>query len=319
MMTYVLFITGFAFLIKGADLLVESASSIARKLRIPDLVVGLTIVSFGTSVAELFVNISASVNQNSDIVIGNIIGSNIFNSSIILGISAMIFPLKVTDTTVWKEIPLSVLAAIVFIVTVNDQFIDGSQVSMLSRADGIVCLLFFAIFMHYTISLAKQHRGLFEQEGVFKDSLVKALLCIASGLAALIIGGKWVVGGAVELARLLNVSESFIGLTIVAAGTSLPELAASAVAAYKKKPDIAVANVVGSNIFNVFFVLGISALIHPVEFNRAQNFDALVCLVVSLLMFVFMFTFKKKSFDRKEGALLILFYFIYIFMLVQRG
>jgi len=314
-----IFLLGFILLIKGADFLIEGASSIARKLDVPDLVVGLTIISFGTSVAELFVNLVASVQNNNDIVIGNILGSNIFNSSIILGISAIIFPLKVKDTTVWKEIPLSMLAAVAFIIVANDQIIDSAQVSVISRIDGFVFLLFFMIFMHYTISLAREHRRLFEEEVPYKGPIIKAVIFIILGLGALIVGGQWVVRGAVAIAAKMNVSNSLISLTIVAAGTSMPELATSTVAAFKKKPDIAVANIVGSNIFNIFFILGISALINPVEYNRAQNFDAIICMLVSVLMFLFMFTLGKKSFDRKEGILLILIYAAYVSYLVLRG
>lgn len=318
-MSILLFLLGFALLIKGADFIVEGASSIARRFNVPDLVIGLTLVSFGTSLAELFVNLSASTLGNNDVVMGNIIGSNIFNASFILGVAALIYPLKVTDTTIWKEIPLSLLAAVVLFLLVNDQFIDGESLSVLSRIDGLVLLVFFMIFLHYTFSLAKSHRQFFENQVVFKDALVKSILLVSLGLVAVIFGGQWVVSGAIEIAQALNVSETFIGLTVVAAGTSLPELAASCVAAYKKKPDIAVANIVGSNIFNIFFILGVSSVIKPVKYNPMQNFDIGVCLLTSLLMFVFMFTLGKSRFDRREGVLLVSLYLFYVGYLIFRG
>jgi len=214
---------------------------------------------------------------------------------------------------------LSVQAAVVFIVLANDRIIDGAGISTLSRTDGLILLLFFAVFIQYTISLARENKQIYEQEATFVDPLLKSSLLIVGGLAALIIGGKWVVHGAVVIARTFHVSESLIGLSIVAAGTSMPELATSTVAAFKRKPDIAVANVVGSNIFNIFFILGISALVHPVAFNGAQNFDALVCLSVSALMFLFMFTRGKKSFERSEGVMLVLVYVAYLAYLLKRG
>ncbi|MBZ0166712.1 MAG: calcium/sodium antiporter [Candidatus Omnitrophica bacterium] len=314
-----LLLVGFIALIKGADLLVEGASSLARRLKVPDLVIGLTLVSFGTSVAELFVNISASIQDNNGIIVGNILGSNIFNGAVILGVSAIIYPLKVTDNTVWKEIPLSLLAAIVFIVLANDQILDGAPLSQLSRIDGMILLLFFVVFIHYTISLARQHRRLFEQQSVYQDAVPKSLMLIAVGLLALVVGGKWVVSGAVSLAKMWHISEKLISLTIVAAGTSLPELATSAIAAYKKKPDIAVANIVGSNIFNIFFILGVSAQISPVRYDTVFNIDAGMCILVSLLMFLFMFTFKRKKFDRAEGVFLLFLYLGYLSFLIYRG
>lgn len=310
---------GLALLVKGADLLIEGASTCARAMRVSDLVVGLTIVSFGTSVAELFVNISASMQDNSAIVIGNILGSNIFNATVIIGIASVILPLQVKDNTVWKEIPLSVLSAVVLLVMANDTFIDGESLSRLSRVDGGVLLLFFSVFIHYTVSLARSHRKLFEQELKDPQPMGRAVLEIVIGLAILIGGGRAVVAGAAGLARAAGVSEAMIGLTVVAAGTSLPELSASVAAAYKKKPDIAVANIVGSNIFNVFFILGISALIHPVTVESAMLPDMFFGLAVSLLMFVFMFTFGRHRFDRNEGIVMLLLYAVYLALVVARG
>ncbi len=313
------FLLGLAALIKGADWLVEGASSLARRMNVPDVVIGLTLVSFGTSVAELFVNLTASVQGGHAIIIGNILGSNIFNATVILGTAALIVPLSVKDNTVWKEIPMGVLAAVVFWVMVSDPFLDGADAAGLSRGEGVILLLFFAVFLSYTISLAFQHRRLFEQQAVYQDPYPKAILCIIVGLVCLIVGGRWVVAGAVDLARLLGVSEGLIALTIVAAGTSLPELVTSTVAALQKKPDIAVANVVGSNIFNIFFILGISAVIHPVPFSGAGHVDAMMCIITSLLMFIWMFTLGKNKFDRPEAAVMIVLYVGYLLCIIFRG
>ncbi len=308
MLVYILFIIGFLCLIKGAEFLVDGASSIARQLNISDLVIGLTVVAFGTSMPELFVNIIASFKGNTDIAIGNVVGSNIANVFLILGVSSIIYPLAVTKGTVWKEIPFSLLAAIVLFIAANDQLIDGSQTSDLTRIDGLVFFSFFLIFIYYTGSIATRIEGMeahvpAKQSGWFRSSLY-----IFLGLAGLTIGGKWIVDGAIALATKFGLSESLVGLTIVAVGTSLPELATSAVAAYKRNADIAVGNVVGSNIFNIFFVLGISAGIKPLPFQPKNNLDIGMVVFSSLILFLFMFTGKKRSLDRWEGLILLVCY-----------
>ncbi len=316
MLVYILFIIGFIFLIKGADFLVDGAASIARRLNISDLVIGLTVVSFGTSTPELFVNIIASVKGNTDIAIGNVVGSNIANVFLILGVSSIIYPLAVTKGTVWKEIPLSLLAAIVLFVTANDQLLDGSQVSDLTRIDGLVFLSFFIIFIYYTASIAKRIEGMEEHVPAKQYGWLQSFLYIILGLIGLTLGGRWIVDGAVTFATQFGMSESLIGLTIVAVGTSLPELATSAVAAYKRNAEIAVGNVVGSNIFNIFFVLGISAIIKPLPFQMKNNLDIGVVILSSLLLFLFMFTGKKQSLDRWEGLIFLVCYGVFVAYLV---
>lgn len=316
MLVYVFIIIGFIFLIKGADFLVDGASSIARQLNISDLVIGLTVVAFGTSTPELFVNIIASFKGNTDIAIGNVIGSNIANVFFILGVSSIIYPLAVTKGTVWKEIPFSLLAAIVLFVVANDQFLDGSQVSDLTRIDGLVFLSFFIIFIYYTFSIATRIEGMEEHVPAKQYGWLGSFLYIILGLAGLTLGGKWIVDGAVALATKFGMSESLVGLTIVAVGTSLPELATSAVAAYKRNVEIAVGNVVGSNIFNIFFVLGISAIIKPLPFQMKNNLDIGVVILSSLLLFLFMFTGKKRSLDRWEGLIFLVCYGVYVAYLV---
>ncbi len=316
MMTYILLAIGFVFLIKGADFLVDGAASVARSLNVSDLVIGLTVVAFGTSTPELFVNIIASFKGNTDIAIGNVLGSNIANIFLILGVSSVIYPLSVTKGTVWKEIPFSLLAAIVLLFMANDQILDDAGASALTRIDGLIFFCFFTIFIYYTFSIAARVEGVEEHIPAKHHSWLRSLLFIAAGLAGLIIGGKWIVDGALVLATKLGLSESLIGLTIVAVGTSLPELATSAVAAYKKNPEIAVGNVVGSNIFNIFFVLGISATIKPLPFQTKNNVDIGVVIVSSLMLFFFMFTGKKRSLDRWEGIVCLVLYFCYVTFLI---
>ncbi len=311
MLVYILFIIGFIFLVKGADFLVDGAAAIARQLHISDLAIGLTVVAFGTSLPELFVNVVASLKGNSAIAIGNVVGSNIANILLILGISALIFPLAVTRGTVWKEIPFSLLAALVLFITANDALLDGSGAPVLTRSDGLVYMGFFCIFIYYTASIATDINGLDDRRPTGQPVLIKSIAFILLGLTGLVVGGKWIVDGAVALAAGFGMSESLIGLTIVAVGTSLPELATSVSAAFKRNADIAVGNVVGSNIFNVFFVLGISAAIKPLPFQPKNNLDVGLVVVASLLLFLFMFTGRRRSLDRWEGAIFVLLYASY--------
>jgi len=314
--TYTLFAIGFLLVIKGAKFLVDGASSIARILKVSDLVIGLTVVAFGTSFPELSVNIFASIKGNTDIAIGNILGSNIFNILLILGVSAIIYPLKVSKGTVWKEIPLTLLAAGLLGILANDKFIDGSSVSALTRIDGLIFLAFFVIFLYYIFGIAKPPEISDANQPAQKHGIAKSIFLVVLGLFCLMIGARWAVDGAVKLALALGVSESLIGLTIVATGTSLPELATSAVAAYKKNTDIAVGNIVGSNIFNIFLILGVSSIIRPLPFPAKSNVDIGVTIISSLLLFLCMFTGKKRFLDRWEGLVFVFLYFSYVTFLI---
>jgi cation:H+ antiporter len=316
MVIYLLFVLGFVLLIKGADYLVDGASAIARRFNISDLVIGLTVVAFGTSTPELFVNIIASAKGNTDIAIGNVLGSTISNVFLILGVSAIIYPLSVSKGTVWKEIPFGLLAVIVMGLMVNDRLIDGSHSSLLTRIDGLVLLAFFSIFIYYSFSIAEAIEGMREHAPDKTHGIAKSFLLLIVGLIGLTLGAKWIVDGAVALATNFGMSESLVGLTIVAIGTSLPELATSAMAAYKKNVEIAVGNVVGSNIFNIFLVLGISSTIKPLPFQTRSNFDIGVVTLASLLLFLFMFTGKKRSLDRWEGVVFVFLYIGYITFLI---
>ena len=320
MLTYVLLIVGFALLIKGADFLVEGSSSIARILKVSDLVVGLTIVAFGTSTPELVVNIFAGIQGNADIAIGNVVGSNIFNILMILGIASAIFPLTVTRGTVWVEIPLTLAAAALLGVLANDHLLTGSDFRGLSRVDAFILLGCFAAFVYYVFLIARRKEKDADAPAPSKAAgMAKSVVIVVLGLVGLFVGAKFVVDGAVALAASLGVSESLIALTIVAAGTSLPELATSAVAAHKKNCDIAVGNIVGSNIFNIFFILGISALIRPIPLQPKSNIDIGVAVFASLALFVVMFSGKKHVLDRWEGLLFIALYVIYVGFLIVQG
>lgn len=316
--TYIFFILGFGFLLKGADFLVNGASSLAKRLGISTLVIGLTVVACGTSAPELIVNIFSSIKGTTDIAIGNIIGSNIANILLILGIAGIIYPLKVTRGTVWKEIPLSLLAAVLVGVMASDAFIDKANFSALTRTDGLILLAFFIIFMYYIFGIAKPSDVTLDKTQKTLPTST-SLLFILLGLGGLIIGGKWIVDGAVAIAKNLKISESLIGLTIVAVGTSLPELATSAIAAYKKNTDIAIGNAVGSNIFNIFFVLGISAIINPLPFRSRSIYDVIMAVIASLLLFLFMFIGKRHLLERWQGCLFVVFYAVYIAFLIYLG
>jgi len=316
MLTYVLLVLGFVLLIKGADFLVDGASSLGRRFNVSDLVIGLTVVAFGTSSPELFVNIIASINGNTGIAIGNVLGSNIANIFLILGVASVVYPLSVTKGTIWKEIPFSLLAAILLGVLANDRLIDNGTSSAVTRIDGIVFLSFFVIFMYYSFSIANRINGIEEHIPSKQYGPVWSVFLVVLGLLGLGLGGEWIVKGAVHMALSLGISESMVGLTIVAIGTSLPELATSAVAARKKNVEIAVGNVVGSNIFNIFFVLGISSVIKPLPFEAKNNVDIGVVIFASLLLFICMFIGKKRSLDRWEGIAFLILYAAYLTFLI---
>lgn len=315
MLSLLLLVVGFVPLVYGANLLVDSASSLAKRFNIPNIVIGLTIVAIGTSAPELIVNIIASLSQNSDITLGNIVGSNIFNVLGILGISAIIFPLTVKSNTTWLEIPLCFLSAIVIIVISNDMILTGTPFSLIDRIDGIILLLFFVIFLVYNIQVMRS--GEFDEEMIVKDySVFKSILFIVFGFSLLVVGGKFIVSNAMDFAQFVGIPERIIALTIVSIGTSLPELATSVIAAKKGNVDIAIGNIVGSNIFNVFFILGISAIIHPVTLQQGSNVDMTINIISSILLFAFIFISKERKLDRWVGILFVIFYLTYLIYLV---
>ncbi|WP_192348114.1 calcium/sodium antiporter [Algoriphagus sp. Y33] len=309
----ILLLAGLLLLVKGADWLVDGASVLAKKHKVSDLAIGLTIVAFGTSAPELVVNSVASVGGYPDIVFGNIIGSNNFNLFIILGIAGLITPLAVNSSSVWKEIPFSLLAAIVLLFLANNYL--SEEIPGLSRIDGGILILLFAGFLYYVFTQLKSEPTQ-EEIQVKNYPNLKIWGLILIGLAGLVIGGKIVVDTAVSMAQSLGISEKIIGLTIVAAGTSLPELATSIVASMKKNNDIAIGNIIGSNIFNIFLILGVSSLIQPLNFKPAFNQDIYILIGGTVFLFLAMFAGKRKTLDRWEAALLLVMYLGYTTYLV---
>ncbi|MEQ9230329.1 MAG: calcium/sodium antiporter, partial [Cyclobacteriaceae bacterium] len=277
---FVYIAVGFVLLIKGADFLVNGASSLAKRFNVSDIAIGLTVVAMGTSAPELVVNIiSGAKGDANGIIFGNIIGSNIFNVFLILGISAIIYPLTVQKNALWKEVPYSFFVAVLFVILVNDGFIsdlfnNGSTENVLSVSDGWILMGLFLVFILYIFMNLKRHPEEIEGEDVILYGSLKTTVMILFGIAGLIFGGQMIVDNAVKIAKIFEVSDELIGLTILAAGTSLPELATSAVAAFQKKSDLAVGNIVGSNIFNLFLVLGATAVISgDLAFDVALNWD----------------------------------------------
>jgi cation:H+ antiporter len=319
MLVYVLFAVGFVLLIKGADWLIEGAADIARKFRIPEIVIGLTVVAFGTSAPELAVNIIASVGGNNGLAIGNIVGSNIANVLLILGVAGSMTNLTVQKNTVWREIPFSLFAALLLGFLVNDQISGGAVTDQISRADGLVLIAMFVLFLFYTFHLGKNNLTEELPEADDTRPMWKSVGMLVTGLAGLVIGGQWIVDGAVALARLFGYSESFVGFTIVAIGTSLPELATAVVAVRKGNTDLAIGNVIGSNIFNIFWVLGLSATISPMDFNADDNFSILLNIACSAVLFALLFIGKRHTLQKWQGSLLLLGYLAYISFLAISG
>ena len=311
-----LFILGFIILIKGADWLVEGSSSIAKRMHLSELLIGFTIVAFGTSMPEMVVNLISNMDGYDDVVFGNIIGSNIFNTLAILGIAGIIYPISIQRNTIWKEIPFSFAVTLTLFFLLNDHMFFGNEVNKASRWDGFILILLFGAFLYYLFRYLRKDIWTGD-ESIKEMSLVKSIMFIIFGVILLAAGGQLVVSNAVKIAHYFSVSEKLIGLTVISAGTSLPELATSVVAAFKKRADIAVGNVLGSNIFNITLVLGVTALIHPVIYDPVLNVDINVLLGGTLLLFIFMFTLTPKKLDRNEAVLLVLIfigYMIYLFI-----
>ena len=324
-MNILLLIGGLILILLGANGLTDGAASVAKRFRIPPIVIGLTIVAFGTSAPELTVSVSSALKGSADIAIGNVVGSNIFNTLMIVGCTALFAPIVITRNTLRKEIPLCILSSIVLLICANDVFWDKAPENILNRVDGLLLLCFFLIFMGYTFAIASkpvtmeqqaEHPVIEEETEIKSLPWWQSILYIIGGLAALIYGGQLFVDGATGIARNLGVSESIIGLTLVAGGTSLPELATSIVAALKKNPEIAIGNVIGSNLFNIFFVLGCSASITPLHLSGITNFDLLTLVGSGILLWLFGLFFAKRTITRIEGGIMILCYVAYTVVLI---
>jgi len=310
-----LLVLGFVMLIKGADWLVDGASALAKKINISDLAIGLTIVAFGTSTPELVVNTLATYDNHHDIVFGNVIGSNILNLFIILGVTGLVAPLVVKSSTVWKEIPFSFLAIVILFLLTNEFFLTENHI--FSRIDGLIFLLLFVIFLIYVYKQLKTDIAEINLSTKTYSGF-KVWSFIILGLAGLIVGGKLVVNNAVHIATTVGMSEKLIGLTVVALGTSMPELATSITATIKKNTDIAVGNIIGSNIFNISLVLPVCSFLSPITYNRAFNTDVLILAGGTIFLFVAMFSGMKKKLDRWEAGLLVLFYIGYVLYMIYK-
>lgn len=302
-----LLIVGFVLLIKGADIFVDGASSTALNLKVSKMVIGLTIVAFGTSAPELAVSIKALLSGSSDIVLGNVVGSNILNILLILGISSLFSSMVVKDNTVKKEIPLTILFSVLLTILSFDNVFDKKITNVITRTDGFVILLFFIVFIYYLASIAKNNK---EENEEAPYKIGKSLLFVLIGLVGIVAGSNLVVDNASAIAKALNVSEKMISLTIVALGTSLPELVTSVQAARKHENDIAIGNIIGSNIFNIGIVIGLPcALIGNINVGTFNYIDMFTMIGAAILLFLL--TFKKRKLDKGEGLIMLLIFIVY--------
>lgn len=312
-------IGGLALILVGANALTDGSAAVAKRFGISDLVIGLTIVAFGTSAPELVISVLSAIGGSAEMSIGNVVGSNIFNVLMIIGCTALVLPIKVERSIMTNEIPLVILSALVLTFCANDVLLDGASENVVSRSDGLVLLMFFLIFMRYTFAIAKSGADAGGADAAVKQMQGwKSALFIVGGLAGLIFGGQLFVDGASGIARAWGVSESVIGLTLVAGGTSLPELATSITAALKKNPGIAIGNVIGSNLFNIFFVLGCSSTIIPLPMGNIGNFDMAVLVGSSVLFWLVGWFFRKRTITRLEGALMVACYVAYTSVLIMQ-
>lgn len=316
-MSIIELIGGLVLILVGANILTDGASSIAKRFHISSLVIGLTIVAFGTSAPELTVSVVSALKGSGDMAIGNVVGSNIFNTLMIVGCTAAIVPLSMNRGTLSKEIPLCILASVVLFILGNEVLLDGASANSISRSDGLLLLCFFSIFLGYTFAIARTPESGGETTPMKMMSVWRASVYIVAGLVGLVYGGEFFVSGASEIARKLGVSESVIGLTLVAGGTSLPELATSIVAALKKNAEMAIGNVIGSNLFNIFFVLGCSATIHPLTMRGIDDIDLGALIGSSVLLYFFGLFFKKRTITRWEGVFMALCYVGYTVYLIR--
>ncbi|WP_334308150.1 calcium/sodium antiporter [Acetoanaerobium noterae] len=317
-LSYLLLVIGFIILIKGADFFVDGASSIAKIAKMPTLLIGLTIVAFGTSAPEAAVSINAALKGSNDIAIGNVIGSNIFNLLVAVGISAMIRPIKVQKTTIIKEYPLSMYSVALLIILSLDNLFAGNDANLLTRGDGLILLLGFGVFMFYLIEMAVLSKEADDEvEEIVKLPLSKSIIFSLLGLIGIVFGGDIVVKSATNIALQLGMSQTLVGLTIVAVGTSLPELVTSVTAARKGESDIAIGNIIGSGLFNIFFVLGVSATIHPIAVSSKLIFDFIILAIVTVISHVF--AYSKKEVDKKEGFALTAMYIAYMVYIIIRN
>lgn len=334
MIDILLLIAGLALILLGANFLVDGSSAIAKRFGISDFIIGMTIVGIGTSTPEMVVSFLSSAQGNADIAVGNVMGSNIFNILMILGITALISPLALTSNNIKKDIPFALLAAFTLLFAGSDMLLDGASANIISRTDGLMLLALFGVFMAYTIYSSQSANvtavsaanptavsaasSIADAQPVKQKPIWLSAVMVIGGLGGLVYGGDLFVAAASSLAKMLGVSDAVIAVTIMAGGTSLPELASCAVAAMKKNTDLALGNVIGSNVSNIFLILGGSAVIHPLGMANIGSFDLGTLLLASILLFITAFTFKKRSLDRIEGALFILIYIGYVVLTITK-
>lgn len=319
-MNYIILLVGFFLLIKGADIFVDGAAKIAKKLGIPAVIVGLTIVSLGTSAPELAISLISSLQGNNGITIGNVLGSNIFNTLMVLGVTAIIMPIVIKKSTIIKDYIINVLVAVLLIILTFGSSVFGGE-AIITRFNGIIFLIVCVAYVIYLIISAKNNNETSENESLQDIKVISCLIKVVIGVAGVIIGGKLVVDSATNIAYSFGMSEKLVGLTIVAVGTSLPELVTSMVAAIKGENDIAIGNVLGSNIFNILLILGTSAVISPIPVAINLSIDMIFLIIVSILLGFFMFTGKNKEtkLSKIEGIILVALYIAYVVYIVMRN
>ncbi|MGP1379370.1 calcium/sodium antiporter [Porphyromonas gingivalis] len=309
-----LLIIGLALVVGGANFLTDGAASIAKRFRLSDLVIGLTVLAFGTSAPELTVSLMAALKGSADIAIGNVIGSNIFNILAIVGITALIMPLTMSNSTIRIEIPLTILSSAVLFFMANDRLFDMAGENVITRTEGFVLLAFFLIFLFYTFNMSKGE----ESPGQVRQfALPLSIIMVIGGLVALVFGGDLFVDNAAMLAGRMGVSESVVAITIAAGGTSLPELVTTLVAAIKKRPGMAIGNIVGSNLFNILLILGVSSSISPIRIQGITVVDYGIFILATILLYIFGLFFGDKTIKRFEGSILLSLFVCYTVYLVM--
>lgn len=313
-MTYILLIVGFILLIKGADYFVEGSSNLAKALKIPTLIIGLTVVAFGTSAPEAVVSIVASTKGSNEIALSNIIGSNIFNLLAVLGISAIVKGLKANRQIITKDFLFSILATLMLIAMMFDKFLSGDKLNIITRGEGLVLLSILVLYVYSLILTASKEKKLIKEKHKLTP---KDILMLVLGILAVILGGELVVKSSQQIALNLGISETLVGLTIVSIGTSLPELVTSIVAAKKGETDIALGNVIGSNIFNILFVLGISSTLSPILVNSQSLIDVLILLGITIICYIF--TIYNQRIGRTKGIIMTLTYIIFMIYIIIRA
>lgn len=317
-MIYILFVLGFAILIFGANILVDGASSLGRKMNMSSIVIGFTIVALGTSLPELIINIFASARGETDLAITNVLGSNIMNTLFIIGIAAFIFPIIPGKRTFYSLVPLSLFAAFVLLFFAKTSLFSANNVKIIDFGEGIILVLMIFLYLIFSYRFSKSETGT-ESNEIKEFTVLRSVAMILIGVAGLYFGGNWVVDGAVVIAGNFGMSRALVGITIVAVATSLPELITSMIAAMKKNSGIALGNALGSNIFNIFLVLGLSAIIRPLPFDNLLNIDVAVMILSNVVIAFFVYFGPGRKITKSEGVFIMIFYVVYIVTLVMRN